>query len=174
MKPTSQAVESVSGVKYISPNTCACGCGMAVQKKWHKGHNRRLVVHYRIDEPSGCWVWLGELNTGGYGTIRHMGKSVKAHRWVYVKHVGVIPDGMELDHLCRNRACVNPEHLEPVTRTENIRRGLLTKLTIENVDEIFKSSESRKVLAARFGVTKAAIGQIKRGEAWVDRTRKVA
>lgn len=74
----------------------------------------------------GCWEWTASLNSTGYGTFNpgwpH--NSVMAHRWSYEHFIGPIPEGMDLDHLCRNRACVRPEHLEPVTTSENLRRGV--------------------------------------------------
>ena len=70
-----------------------------------------------------CWVWTASLSKG-YGQFR-VGKSLKmAHLWAWADLRGPIPDGLDLDHLCRVRRCVNPGHLEPVTRGENLARGI--------------------------------------------------
>jgi hypothetical protein len=75
-------------------------------------------------EPTGfCWNWTKHVDEDGYGYFRKGGKAVRVHRWSYENLVGPIPDGLVLDHLCRNRRCVNPDHLEPVTRRENTLRG---------------------------------------------------
>lgn len=77
-------------------------------------------------EPSACWFWTGTRYPNGYGKF-HLGgkngKGIGAHRFAYELLVGPIPDGLTLDHLCRNPPCVNPAHLEPVTQRENTLRG---------------------------------------------------
>lgn len=70
----------------------------------------------------GCWWWTGALSVG-YGQLHHDGKPRGAHRLSYEWFVGPIPDGLHLDHLCRRPSCVNPDHLEPVSCGENLRRG---------------------------------------------------
>lgn len=73
---------------------------------------------------SGCWLWIGPLNSGGYSEYRVGTYQVyRGHRISYAALVGSIPDGLQLDHVCRTRSCVNPGHLEPVTRHENQLRG---------------------------------------------------
>lgn len=76
-----------------------------------------------VDRTDACWVWLGSLANDGYGRFRFEGKQWYAHRLAYELWFGLVADGFELDHLCRNRACVLPTHLEPVTRRTNILRG---------------------------------------------------
>lgn len=72
---------------------------------------------------NGCHEWIGAgRDSGVYGRFDVDGRLVQAHRWAYEHAVGPIPQGLELDHLCRNTKCVNPAHLEPVTRAENLRR----------------------------------------------------
>lgn len=74
---------------------------------------------------SGCWLWTHGLDVGGYAKFFDGKRSVSGHRYLYEHLVGKIPDGFELDHLCRVRCCVNPRHLEPVTRSENLLRSPL-------------------------------------------------
>lgn len=69
-----------------------------------------------------CWIWIGCINRNGYGAFRRIGYSQPAHRSSWELLVGVIPIGLTIDHLCKVRACVNPDHLEPVTLAENIQR----------------------------------------------------
>lgn len=74
-----------------------------------------------------CWEWTG-YRRGGYGRAKVNGVVVTVHRAAYEALVGPVPPGLVLDHLCRNKACYNPAHLEPVTNTENLRRGNLPQL----------------------------------------------
>jgi hypothetical protein len=77
----------------------------------------------KIDRSGECWIWLGAVHRNGYGKFYFEGRVRLAHRVAYEMFVGAIPTDLELDHLCRVPACVNPDHLEPVTRRENQRRG---------------------------------------------------
>ena len=74
--------------------------------------------------PNGCWLWTGAKNPKGYGQFQFGGRWGSAHRYAYQRFVGVIPQGLGIDHLCRVRNCVNYEHLEPVTTKENTLRGI--------------------------------------------------
>ncbi len=84
-------------------------------------------MRYIAPQPNGCWRWTGYVHTYGYGRFREGtagSRKVQAHRFGYEYFIGPIPKGLDLDHLCRNRACVNPDHLEPVTRRINLLRGI--------------------------------------------------
>lgn len=81
-------------------------------------------VWARVQVQEGrCWIWTGPKDRKGYGSISHKGRIIGAHRATWELCVGPIPEGHQIDHLCRNTSCVNPEHLEPVTRSENVLRG---------------------------------------------------
>ena len=89
----------------------------------------RLMIQAleKIKRVGSCWEWTGTLTEKGYGVIDHRlvpGRRTSAHRFFYELWRGKIENGLDLDHLCRNPACINPDHLEPVTRKENLRRGM--------------------------------------------------
>ena len=102
----------------------------------------------RIDrDSSGCWLWLGPKNTKGYGHFLLDGKMVMAHRYSYESLVGVIPTGLQIDHLCFNKSCVNPKHLEPVTNRENCSRAKARFRNLPTGVYLSKPSSGRYVAA---------------------------
>lgn len=123
---------------------CQCGCGERTDiskwsraslgwvkgqpKRFVRGHNSRRPLEERFwekVEPTGfCWSWTGALSDTGYGSIGADGITKSAHRVAYELLIGPVPEGLHVDHLCRRRLCVNPDHLELVEPGENTRRGL--------------------------------------------------
>ena len=94
-----------------------------ILQDWLQGVRSHLnSLKFTMDK-QGCWVWNGSRESSGYGVISVEGRQRPAHRVSYELIIGPIPDGLQLDHLCRNRACINPLHLEPVTLKENVLRG---------------------------------------------------
>ncbi len=96
---------------------------------------RKFQRLFTPEPNSGCWLWTGALNSCGYGSFRDGPTRVApvrgAHVVSYEIYIGPVPDGLQLDHLCRVRSCVNPYHLEPVTQAENMRRGVATQRSAE-------------------------------------------
>lgn len=100
--------------------------------RWRRyGAPERLPLRLTVSErfralydviDTGCWIWRGTPGANGYGRLSIGNRPTYAHRAAYELHVGPIPAGLTIDHLCRVRMCVNPDHLEPVTRAENTRR----------------------------------------------------
>ena len=125
-------------------------------------------MRYEIDS-NGCWVWKGALTTGGYSSVSVGGKVQYGHRVSYQLHKGGIPKHLQVDHLCRNRACINPDHLELVTHAENGRRGAQAKLTHETV-ELIRSAPgdvTHAELGRQFGVDEWTVSNVRRGLSWV-------
>jgi hypothetical protein len=110
---------------------------------------------------SECQPWRGALDKDGYPKGRQ-------HRRLYEARRGPIPLGLDLDHACGNRACVNLDHLEPITRAENCRRRAQTKLTVEQVARIKLDPRFQRQIAAEYGITASMVSQIKNGRWWRD------
>lgn len=106
-------------------------CAVHYRRFKVNGHPEHLLKimdpHERFDayteKTDTCWLWTGALTYDGYGMFRHDNRIMGAHRWAYEIAVGPIPRGLQIDHLCRVRNCVRPDHLEPVTNAENTRRA---------------------------------------------------
>lgn len=117
--------------------------------------------NYTVDEETECWIWQGATYyKKKYGQVTYNGRTGYAHRIMYETLVGKVPEGFELDHFkCQNPLCVNPEHLEVVTHTENIRRRDCCKLSMEKADCIRKmrSLFSVSQLSELFSVSKRNI-----------------
>jgi hypothetical protein len=125
----------IAGCTRPTRNRRSGACHMHYERKRRHGSTEpgpraRLPLSDRfwryVQQGDGCWIWAGSKDSKGYGQISsggRQGRRVLAHRLSYTIAKGQIPEGLDLDHLCRNPACVNPDHLEPVTRGENTRRG---------------------------------------------------
>lgn len=114
-----------------------------------------------------CWTWLVGIDRDGYGTIVVEKTRRRAHREFYEQRYGRIPEGKQIDHLCRNRACVNPEHLEAVTGLVNQRRGNGTTLQPEDIVAIrnrHNQGELGRDLARAFGVSESRVSNILTGQ----------
>ena len=125
----------------VAPEALGADRERAFRRAWHLYHTagqkpllpaderrrlKRIEVfesRYSPEPNSGCWLWHGRGDDLGYGRFWDNGRDVQAHRWSYEHHKGPIADGLVIDHLCRVPACVNPDHLEPVTQGENVLRG---------------------------------------------------
>jgi hypothetical protein len=172
----------------IEYGLCMCGCGQqtAISNQtrpeygWVKGHPKRYILGHAtrlspveyIEQDCGyatpCWVWQRAKRREGYGIVTsETGVSVNAHVLYYERAKGQRPAGMQIDHLCRNRACVNPDHLEAVTPAENAQRGAAAKLTPEKVRDIRKSKASIVSLTKKYGVSQTTIYNVMRGRTWV-------
>lgn len=128
---------------------------------------RTLFEYEMVGYSTPCWMWKRRISTMGYGMLTRKHKSLYAHRWMYEMANGPIQKGMYIDHLCRNRACCRPDHLEVVTNQVNSLRGNGSKLTTEDVLEIRrlrKEGIAGAELARKYGVTRVHISRIHTGK----------
>lgn len=174
----------------LGPNPdglCMCGCGNPVPLarrtdsrfgnvkgqpvRFLTGHFRRNLDNYvAVDRgyDTPCWEWQGAKWPSGYGMIRFGSRRLLAHRVTYERMVGPIPDGLVLDHLCRNTSCVNPEHLDPVTVAVNNQRRRDTVITHDIADAIRVIGQfaSQQSIADILGISQQTVSDIMRGRSW--------
>ncbi len=134
---------------------------------------RPVVVSHKIEDrgyETPCWAWQGNINSKGYGRLRINGVTWKAHRYYYERKIGPIPVGLQLDHLCRVRECVNPEHLEPVTHVEHSRRAVrgrrFTEEGVRRIREAHANGAQVLELARLHGVRKQYMSLIVNRKIW--------
>ena len=169
----------------INNGLCGCGCGSTTkiadktQKRDGdiKGMPRRFVSGhqgrphpkmYSVDE-NQCWIWNWSKNKGGYGRITISGKKILAHRYMYEIKKGEIGD-IQLDHLCRKRDCVNPDHMDKVTNMVNTQRGRSAKLEGYKIDEIrsLRRNKTCTEIAKIFGISQGHVSDICNYKKWTN------
>jgi hypothetical protein len=160
---------SGSGLTYPTPERLRTRC-----KGDHGVPADRLARSY-IVETSGCWRWVKGTTGSGYGHFSLGSVYYQAHVIVWIVERGMPPAGLEPDHLCRNRWCVNPDCIEWVTHVENIRRGSRTFLTPDEVEAILTSVAagfSQRAVARAHGIDHSTVSRIVSGERWGDVTNR--
>lgn len=171
---------------------CQCGCGEKTNlspysdapRGYVKGEPMRFLpghwartksasLEYAVEDrghDTPCWVWAGSRQLNGYGMTSIGHRSVSAHRLFWEREHGAIPDGAQIDHMCRVKACVNPAHMELVNAAVNIRRRPATKLTKEKcarIRQLRADGLLHREIAERFGVSRQTIGDVLNGRIWV-------
>ncbi len=165
---------------------CRCGCGQPTPIARSSGPDRvkgeplafirghhhfvqdPIAGRFDPDTTTGCWIWAKARDRNGYGKLCFKGRDWLAHRLSFVRTVGPIPEDLPLDHHCKNRACINPDHLEPVTPAINAQRGQMAKLDAGKVSRIrsLAGSESQREIGERFGVRQQTVSGILRRKSW--------
>lgn len=127
-------------------------------KKYLRGTlESRFLNGFRVGDPNECWVWLRGKNKAGYGIMREGGKTVLAHRVSYTIFNNTPLDGGLIDHICRNRSCVNPRHLRICTRSQNKMNSCIQKNKLVNMKGVTRFNRDKKPFVARItmnGITR--------------------
>lgn len=176
---------------------CECGCGLPAplakrtekRKGWIQGEPIRFIKNHSLGAPrlewgehlwapedrgfaTPCWIWKFAISNAGYGVFANqtrISNSRLAHRESFVRAKGTIPVGLTLDHLCGVTSCVRPDHLEPVTHAENVRRGKRARMTPAIREEIFrlrKDGLTQVSIAEKVGLSRSAVRSLLVGKTW--------
>jgi hypothetical protein len=167
---------------------CHCGCGQktTIRTKNHtkdrkvkgepalyvRGHSRRMTpVDYVPNPETGCWEWSGYKDPQGYCRMMYKGKKALVHRAYWEMHRGPIPEGMTIDHICRVRHCVNPDHLRVVTLAVNSQETNRRRLSDEDIRRIRSlwPAMNQSEIARLYDTVPSHISRIVRRETWKDR-----
>lgn len=123
---------------------------------------------YTVDASTGCWLWNKPLTTG-YGLVRVDGGQKMAHRVIYELHKGAIPPGLHLHHLCKHPSCVNPSHLEPLTRKRHSHKSRTSKLTPEKaaiIRQAYIDGQTLSEISQECGISISHLSTVVRGHYW--------
>lgn len=145
-------------------------CGTICTMQTYSNIIPSRLCRYTITN-DGCWEWAGALNSQGYGVVRWEGRQKYIHRVIFDLVKGPIPQGHHIDHTCRNRRCMNPEHLEAVTKQENDRRRPGTKVDpsmVRAIRRLAAEGMTGVAIAARFGLSQNHTSAILNGRYWAD------
>jgi hypothetical protein len=112
----------------VNGKSKSCGCLRSNLRRVTDTDHYIKMFWDRVEKTPACWVWKGSKLPSGYGTLNVDGKTIYAHRFSYELVRGKIPGKLQIDHLCRITRCVNPDHLEAVTPSENVWRGVISRL----------------------------------------------
>lgn len=160
----------------IPEGVCQCGCGQRTRiakytrssAGWKRGMPIRFVMNHdkrklgpkwKVDKETGCWNWLGFINRKGYGTLNGR----MAHKVLWEKKNGPTPEGHTIDHTCRNRRCVNLDHLEAVPHKVNCHRGaqtILQDIDIPRIAEMWNAGATAKAIGELFGLARGTVEAI--------------
>lgn len=165
---------------------CQCGCGgrtriatescpkkgrmtRGVPYGYIAGHHLRKKEKYKVDPKTGCWVWQLSTNADGYGVMWYAekGASERAHIVYYERCKGAVPRGKTLHHTCENPPCVNPEHLEPLTRGEHRRRHAVINPTIvKQIALLHTVGFSSRRIAKLLNRPRSTVQNVLKGRTW--------
>lgn len=159
--------------QYPGPRDRACGAVHGDPRRYLRGHHKtarrtNTLDNYIVDS-NGCHLYQGGLNHDGYGMITTHPYSTLAYRAAWFDRYGPVPDGLELDHLCTVRRCINTDHLEPVTHAVNVRRGRVSRLSEDQVRSIIqqrRDGATLSSLASQYGVSETTISAVSKQSKW--------